>query len=444
MRILIVGGGEVGTSVASGLTDAHDVVVLERAAERAEAVRGTLDALVVEGDATDLDVLADAGVGDADVAIGATDDDETNLAVCATVSEVSDTFTLAQVTNPNYVRTWREHHGAFGANYLVNSRLRAAHAIARIVDLPMAHDLETFSNGVVHLVEFELDAESPVVGEPMAGLGTDELVPVAVLREGDVHTDSEATTLAAGDRFVVAGTHEAVMDCSAHLTPEAYASSVDDIVLLGGSETVRHVATHLEARGWAPRMVVEDEARAHRLRDDLTDTTILVHDATDPEFLEREHVGDADVVVVGFADDQRGLLGSMLARQQGADRTMTIVDAAEYDTLFEAAGVDVAVHPRAEAAEAISRFTRGRHAENVAIVERGVAEVFEIAVEEGSLLLEHTVKEAEETLPESLVVCAITRDGDYHDPRPSVEFQEGDRVVAFASADVSDDVLGQL
>ncbi|MFC6989026.1 NAD-binding protein [Haloplanus sp. GCM10025708] len=232
--------------------------------------------------------------------------------------------------------------------------------------------------------------------------------------------------------------------CSERITPERYAESIDDVVLLGGSATAEHVARHLESQGRSPRMVVEDRSRANDLRADLTETTLLVHDPTDPSFLEREHVGDADVVLVGFDDDQRGLLGSMLARQQGADRTMTIVDEPEYDTLFEAAGIDVAVHPRAEAAEAISRFTRGRNAENVAIVERGVAEVFEVAVESSSLLVDHTVNEVEDTLPESVVVCALTRDGDYHHPHPSITFQEGDRVVAFASADVSDEVLSRL
>lgn len=444
MQILIVGGGEVGTSIAAGLTDVHDTVILDVDGDRVDAIRGSLDALVVEGDGTSLSALDDVDIDETDIAIAATDDDETNLAVCATVSSVADTFTIAQVTKPAYVETWRNTHGTFGANYLVNSRLRAAQAIARIVDLPMAHDLERFANGSVQLVEFEVSADSPIVGAPLDELSATELVPVAVLREDDILTATETVTLDADDRLIVAGTEDAIDDCSKRITPVQYAESVEDVVLLGGSATTRHVANHLESRGHEPRMVVDDPDRARDLRASLTETTLLAHDATDPGFLEREHVGDADVVVVGFADDKRGLLGSMLARQQGADRTMTIVEAAEYDTLFEAAGVDVAVHPRVEAAEAISRFTRSREAENVAIVERDVAEVFEVEVESDSLLVDHTVQEAEQTLPESAVIAALTRDSDYYNPRPNIAFQEGDRVVVFASADVSDEVLSQL
>lgn len=444
MRVLIVGGGDVGIGIASGLTGTHEVVVLDADPERADALRGSFDVLVVEGDGTSMNALSEAGIEETDIVVAATHTDETNLAVCATASAVGDAFTIAQVRAERYVRTWRNTHGTFGANYLVNSRLRAAEAIARIVDLPMARDLETFSNDTVQLVEFEIDDGSPLIDEPLSDLAGEELVPAAVLRDEQVHTRAEQVTFEEEDRLVVIGTERAVTACSKRLTPERYATSVDDVVLLGGYGTAYHVARSLESRGRSPRMVVESEARAREYRNGLTETTLLVDDPTDPSFLERERVGDADVALVSFEDDQRGLLASMLARQEGADRTMTVVDDAEYDTLFEAAGVDVAVHPRVEAAEAISRFTRGRRAENVAIVERDVAEAFEIEVESGSLLVDHTVNEAEEALPESVVVGAITRDGTYQTPRPSIEFREGDRVVAFAAADVSDDVLSRL
>src|SRR6056297_3132069 len=99
MRILIVGAGEVGSSIAASLADAHEVVVVDVDSERVESLQYSHDVLAITGDGTDLDDLMDAEVERADVVIASTDDDETNLATCGTVKTVSDAFTIARVKN---------------------------------------------------------------------------------------------------------------------------------------------------------------------------------------------------------------------------------------------------------------------------------------------------------------------------------------------------------
>lgn len=443
MRILIVGAGEVGTSIAEDLVDAHRVVVVDIDPDRVEEITSTMDVLAVEGDGTSLDTLDEAGIEQADIVIAATDDDETNLAVCGTVSATSETFTIAQVAKPTYLRTWRESHGAFGANYLVNSELRAARGIASIIDLPMAHDFEEFGHGAVQVVEFEVTEESPVCGEPVGELGLVDLSIVGVLRGGVVYDPSD-TELQANDRLVVVGTPEAVELFSSRLTPEERAEEIEDIIVFGATSTAREVAQTLEEEGRSPRVIAPSTERARELKSKLPQSTILVHDATDPEFLQRENVGDADIAIVAFGSDQQGLLVSMLARRQGVDRTVTVVSKAEYGRLFEAAGVDVAVHPRAEAAEEITRFTRGHRAENVALVEPDVAEVFEVELDEDSSLLGQTLSEAEETLPEKTVIGAVIRDGEYRTVWPNLEFQVDDRVVVFTPTSVDRETITQL
>lgn len=442
MRILIVGGGEVGTSIATELVDAHEVVVVDSDEERVDTLAQTADVLAIRGDGTDLDTLENAGVEDADIAIAATDDDETNLAVCGTVTSISDTFTICQVEKATYLHTWRESHGAFGANLIVNSKRRAARAISRIIDLPMARDLETFADGAIHVGEFEIVEDSPVIDANADDLSTTDLAVVGVVRGDAVRLPDDAT-LQPGDQVVAIGPPDSIDGFSERIAPEESAA-VENIVIFGGGTAARRVAELLESHDRAPRLVTRDPTRARELVEALPDTTVLVHDVTDPEFLERENIGDADVGVVALDSDQEGLLTSMLVRKRGIDRTITVVDTAKYDELFEAAGVDVAVHPRAEAAEAIARFTRARRAENVAIVERDVAEVFEVEIQPDSLAIDHTVNELEEHLPDSAVVAAIVREDDYLVARPSINIQEGDHVVVFTAADVSDEVLTRL
>ncbi|MFC7165203.1 Trk system potassium transporter TrkA [Halospeciosus flavus] len=457
MRVLVVGVGAVGTALAADLAEGHDVVAIDVDGDRVDAVSTRYDVLGVHGDGTDPDVLDEAGVDEADVVVTATDDDETNLTVCGSVTAISDAFTVALVEESAYLRAWRRSRGAYGADYLLDSTLRAARAISRLVDLPRAHEFEELAGGNVHVAEFEVAEGSPLAGRDPTAVGRSDCAVVSVLRDGavdvldplesadaDADTETGIEPLAAGDRVVVVGAPGGVENVAADVVADEDVAAVEDVVVLGSSATGRQVAHLLEERGRPARVVVESHERARDLADDLSETTLLVHDPTDPDFLEREHVGDADVVVVARENDQRGLLTSMLARSRGADRTVTVVDSAQYDVLFEEAGVDVAVHPRAEAAEEIARFTRGRRTENVVFVGRDGAEVFEVAVVEESLAAGHTLADLMDSLPDGTAVGALTRDGEYVAPDPDFELQAGDHVVVFARADVSDRALDQF
>ncbi|MFP4161719.1 MAG: nicotinate phosphoribosyltransferase, partial [Ectothiorhodospira sp.] len=105
---------------------------------------------------------------------------------------------------------------------------------------------------------------------------------------------------------------------------------------------------------------------------------VMEHDATDTEFLAREHVDEADIVVAALDSDEKNLLVSMLAKRIGTDRIVAVVDSGDYVSLFEEIGIDIAINPRQVTAEEITRFTHEGVAENVAVLENDQAEVLEL------------------------------------------------------------------
>ncbi|WP_232702627.1 Trk system potassium transporter TrkA [Halobacterium wangiae] len=447
MRILIVGAGEVGSSIANSLADAHEVVVVDVDPDRVESMTYSHDVLAVSGDGTDLDVLVEAEVERADVAIASTDDDETNLATCGTVNTVSDAFTIARVKNTTYLDTWRNHQGAFGVDFMVCTDLLAAEAIVRIVGLPTARDVDPFAGGHVEMAEFEVPAGTPLAGQTVAEADQfDELTFVAIIPDGaDSAVIPRGDTVITGDaRIVVVGRPAAVRSFSATINPDEAAGEVDDVVVVGGSTTGELTAELLAQRGIKPRIVEVDRDRARELAERIPSATILSHDGTDPEFLTREHVQNADVVVATLGSDERSLLAALLAKRVGATRAIAVVEQARYVDLFQEVGVDVAVNPRQVTAEEITRFTRERHAENVAIIEPGGAEVLEIEIEEGSVLAGRAIKDVAGELPDGVVIGAITRDDEYVVPRGDTVVHVGDHVVAFVRADALDEVTSKL
>ena len=171
---------------------------------------------------------------------------------------------------------------------------------------------------------------------------------------------------------------------------------------------------------------------------------MLNSDATDQDLLERENVGLADVVVAALENDQQNLLATLLAKRMGTDRAIAVVDTGDFTELFETVGIDVAVSPRKVTAEEITRFTRARRAENVAIIEGDQAEVLEFEIDADSILVDRPIRESAVDFPEGVVIGAITRNGEFITPRGDTVVREGDHVVVFTETGVLEAVTEQL
>ncbi|MFB6134561.1 MAG: Trk system potassium transporter TrkA [Halanaeroarchaeum sp.] len=445
MRILIVGAGEVGSSIASSLEDSHDVVVVDVDEERVSELTYGHDVLPIQGDGTSLATLLEADVGRADIVIASTDRDETNLAICGTVETVSDAFTIVRVKQVSYFETWQRTQTAFGVDFMVSTNLLAAQAIVRLIGLPTATDVDPFAGGLVQMAEFTVPEQSPLTDQTVEEADRfEELTFAAILCNGDATIPTGSDVIQAGDNVVVIGIPDSVRRFAAEVTPKEHLEDSEDIIVVGGSETGFQVARLLEERGIGPRLLERDSDRARALAEDLPKTTVMEHDATDLEFLEREHVADADVLVATLDSDEKTLLASLVAKRVGVDRTVAVVNEAQYVDLFEAVGVDVAINPREVTAEEITRFTRDRRAENIAILESGTAEVIELEVDSASILANATIEEAVGDLPAGVVFGAIARDQEYITPRGDTTLRPGDHVVVFVREESMQAVLDAI
>ncbi|MFB6136147.1 MAG: Trk system potassium transporter TrkA [Halobacteriaceae archaeon] len=444
MRVLVVGAGEVGSSIAESVADTHEVVVVDEDRERVETLTYTQDVLAIAGDGTESETLEEADVEAADVVIASTDDDETNLAICGTVATFTDAFTIARVKHTTYLRTWQRSRRAFDVDFMVGTDLLTAQAIVRIIGLPTARDVDPFAGGQVQMAEFEVPEGSPIADQHVRDADRFEaLTFAAIIRDGDVEIPRGGTFIRPGDRVVVIGRPRSVEAFGAAVTP-GEVDDAADVVVVGGSSIGYLTASLLEERGFQPRLVEQDPERARELAEDLPRTTVLEHDATDVDFLDREFVGEADVVISALDSDEKGLLASLLASRLGVERTVTVVDEPAYVDVFEAVGVDVAVNPREVTAEEIIRYTREQRTENIAIIESDRAEVLEVEVDADSVLAGRSIRESMADLPEGVVVGALTRDDEVVTPRGDTVVEDGDHVVVFVRADHVDEVISKV
>ncbi|SEW01483.1 Trk system potassium transporter TrkA [Natrinema salifodinae] len=445
MRVIVVGAGEVGSNIAESLDDDHHVVIIDTDSERIEAVTYSHDVLAIEGDGTSIGTLEEAGIEDADLVIASTDVDETNIVVCGAAKAVGAPFTIARIKKTNLLRTWEQSKGAFGVDFMVCTDLQTAAAIVRIAGLPGARDVDTFAGGLVQMAEFEVESASPIAGETVSEADRYEsLTFAAILRGDDIIVPRGDTVIRAGDDVVVIGSEESVRAFAGSLTPAPTLEEAREVVIVGGSEIGYQTARLFEEQGLEPRLIERDSDRARDLAERLPGTLVLESDATDIDFLVREHVDESDIVVAALESDERNLLVSLLAKRLGVERTIGIVESGEYVDLFETVGIDIGVNPRLVTSEEITRFTREQQTENVAMLESDRAEVLEIEIDSDSVLFETRIQDAIADLPDGVVVGAITRAGELITPRGETVVEGGDHVVVFVDTRVLDVVTAAL
>ena len=444
VHVVIVGAGAVGRSIAVNLADSHEVVVVDRDRETVEELTYGHDVLAVAGDGTEIGTLREAEIEDADLVIGSTDSDEVNIVICGAAKAASDAFTIARVRRRSLYETWQGAGSAFGVDFMVCTDLLAAQSIFRISGLPAAQDVEMFAGGLVRMVEFEIDEESPIAGQTVQEADRyDSLTFAGVFRGEEMMVATGETVMAAGDRVVVIGSPESVSRFAEDVATVSN-DGTEEVVIVGASEIGFQAAREFEDHGYRPRLIEQNHERAREVAEALPRTMVLESDATDVDFLASEHVDEADILVAALDSDEKNLLEALLAERVGVERTIAVIENVQYAALFEKVGVDVTINPRLETAEEIVRFTRTKQAENVAILEGDRAEVIEIEIDADSALTGNPIVDAVNELPPGVVIGAISRSGELVTPRGDTVVEPGDHVVLFVDSAVLDGVLDTI
>ncbi|WP_049998351.1 Trk system potassium transporter TrkA [Halococcus sediminicola] len=443
MRVVIVGAGDVGTYIAADLAGSHEIAVVDTDGERVAELESTLGVTAIEGDGRSLEILEAAGIREAEVVIASTDDDAVNVMVCGAVRNIADAYTIARAKSADLYETWQTYDAALGIERMLSVDRLTAAALVRTVALPGALAVSTFADGGVEMAEFELGEESELVGKSVAE--ADEfpsLTFAGVIRDGNVLIPSGETVFEPEDRVVVIGSPSSIRRFARRLAPEATLDPEDDVVIVGGGAVGTHIAEILEERGYAPRLIEHDPDRAEALAERLPGTTVVEGDVTTAGFLTEADIDEADLLV-GTLDDETNYVLALLAKNLGVAHTAAIVNESEYVDLFEAAGVDVTIEPRAVVASETTRATQD-YADEAATLERDSAEVLEITVQSDSVLAGESIADVAHDLPDGFVIGAVVRDGSLKTPRGGTVVQVGDHVVAFVDTDVLDDVAAAL
>jgi len=431
VKVFLIGAGQVGTTIVEALHHVHKMTVLDNEVSRLEAVAERFDVTTYEGDGTSRKDLASAGVASADLVIACTSRDEVNLvAGMFARRETSGATTVIRTSNVEYVELWRA--GQLDVDFVVSSELETAHAISRIIGVPAARQTDVFADGQVQIGEFDAEegASPDVIGVPLrdAKIPADSKV-AAIIRTDETTLPGGDDAIRTGDRVVVIGSPEAAKAWSALLWPEG--GAVRDVVIFGAGRVGSAIARLLIDQGISVRMVEAAGEQARRASEALPKARVYHATGLEPEFLDRERIGQSQAGIFAMRDDAKNQYAASLARVHGIPFTIAIAHEAVSEAAFEQAGVDVSVNPRGVTAEEIVRFAHDPRMQQVAMLEGNRYEVLDVTTRESSRYIGTAFRD----MPvHGALIGAIVRNGTAIFPHGDDVLEVGDRVIVFTEA----------
>jgi trk system potassium uptake protein TrkA len=363
MNIIIVGAGEIGTHIALSLAaESHAIVVIEADPVVADLLNSRIDARVIVADGTSITTLIDAGVGDCDLFLTLTSDNNINLVSASIAKRLGAGKTICRV-HPGIQREslFLDYGEHFGIDYLFSPERLAAVEIAKHVRNPKSTMVEEIARGFVEIQQITLAAGSRLCGIPLKEISFPARVRVGAINRGtEVIVPKADDVLEAGDLLTLFGEPTRLHDFLPMFQHHSEKEDELNIVIFGGSEYGFSLAQSLESVKCRVRIFEESTARCEELCDQLTNVTILNADATSIAEMKEEQIGKADFFIAVTNVDEDNVMTCLQAHSLGTKYCLPLIHRADYADAMtsygEKMGILAAVSPREATRKDLARF----------------------------------------------------------------------------------------
>ena len=436
MKIIILGAGQVGTSVAANLaSEANDITVVDQDAELLQALQDKFDLRTLKGYAAHPDVLAQAGCDDAEMIIAVTNNDETNMVACQVAWTLFHTpRKIARVRAVEYHRhPDLFNQGGLPIDVLISPEQLVTEHIERLLHYPGALQVLDFAGGLVRMVGLRAYRGGPLVGHQLRELNQHlhggEARVAAIYREGRAIHPTGDTVIEPGDEVFFIAAARNIPEVMAELgrADKPYKR----IIFAGGGNIGRRLAGRLEET-FRVKIIERDPERARQVAEELRNTIVLQGDCADEDLLLEENIEDTDVFCAVTNDDEANILSAMLAKRLGARTVMALINRAAYVDLVEAGTIDVAISPQQATIGTLLTHVRKGDVVMVHSLRRGAAEAIE-AIAHGDRGSSNVVgRRVEEIkLPKGTSIGAIVRGDEVIIAHHDTVIEPEDHVILF-------------
>ncbi len=434
MKILVVGAGVVGVALAEQLSlEGHRVAVIDQDRTKISDLNEKLDVLAVRGNAAMPSVLNRAGIKTSEMVIAVTDVDEVNLVVGMLASRLGVKHRIVRLRNQEYL----EENcvlplGELGIGHVINPDPAIVNALVRMIEIPGTSDFATLAGGQVLMLGFDISEDSPVAGRTLAELremgDVDAFLVMYIARGDDLIVPRGDDRIEPGDNVHVLVSADTVQFISPliHRRPQR----VHEVILTGASRIGVQLAEAIENKVETVYLIEPNAVLAEEAADRLTKTTVIRGHETDLDVLEEANLAECDLFCAVSDDDQRNMLGALLAKKHSLTKTAVLVQQPEFVPVLDSLGVQIVVNPRlVTVGETLMHVRRG-HIHSVTRLAESRAEIIEMEAPADSKAVKHKISDL--NFPKDALIGAVIHDGLMQIPNGETRIAVGDTVVVFA------------
>ena len=432
MNIIIAGCGKVGRALAEQLSrEKHDITVIDRKPEAIQQITNIADVRGVVGNGASFEIQMDAGIDTADLMIAVTDADEVNLLCCLIAKKAGGCQTIARVRNPVYHHEIHHIKDELGLSMVINPEWAAAMEMARLLRFPSAIDIDTFANGRIELLRFQLEEQNPLCNNKIKDLhmlSRCEVLICIVERGNEVLIPSGEVELKAGDMISVVASP--VNASRFFKTIGIETNQVKNTMIIGGGKISFYLAKRLLEMGIQVKIIEKDRDACERLCEILPKAMIINGDGTDRELLAEEGLAKAEGFAALTNMDEENVMLALYAKSMSKAKKITKVNRNTFDTIIGSLNIGSLIYPKHITSETILQYVRamqnsiGSNVETLYRLVDGNAEALEFVIKGKSEVTDIPLQELQ--LKPHILVCAINRKGKIIIPKGQDCIQEGD------------------
>lgn len=435
MKIIIVGCGKVGTTLAEQLNrENHDITLIDCDSEALQSISDSTDVMSVTGNGAVYQVQMEAGIKEADLLIATTNSDELNMLCCLIAKKAGNCHTIARIRNPEYSAEINYIREELNLSLAINPELAAAREIARLLRFPNAIKIELFAKGRIELLKFLIPKDSILdrmkVMDVVSRLKSNVLI-CAVERGDDVVIPDGNFEMKGGDKISFIAPHAECADFFRKAGIEN--NTVNSAMFVGGGKLTVYLAKALADTKIKIKIIEQDEEQCRILSELLPHAMIIHGDGSDQKLLLEEGIRQTEAFASLTGFDEENILLSLYAASQSRAKLITKVNKIAFENVINALNLGSVIYPKMLTADIILQYVRamqnsmGSNIETLYKIVADKAEALEFRVRGDSPVLGIPLEKLRTR--NNLLVACINRNGRIIMPRGKDTLEAGDTVI---------------
>ena len=435
MKIIIVGAGQVGSSLSVNLVkEGNDVTLIDKSSDLLENIADKIDLQTIHGNGAHPRILEAAGAHKADMIVAVSKSDETNMIACQvayTVFGVEKKIArIRDLEYLNYENLFADESTPI--DYTISPDLIASNYIKKLISNQGTHQIFNFSNdedSFINIFYEENNDNENSIKHYQTSCDKFNSKICAFIRNDKLFSIEDDDILQAGDELLIICKEENIVDVT-----KIFKRVKDNkrIMITGGGNIGKHLSDSMSGN-FQVKVIEKNEDRAEYLSEVLDDVTIINADSSNEDILLEENIEHMDVFCALTNDDEANILSAMLAKKLGSKTVMSIINKTSYSDLVEKQEIDIIISPEDLTIGALLTHIRKGSILKAHSLMHGFLELLEIEVRDNpdTKILGKNIGQL--NLSENIVLCCIIRNNEFIFDSSNILLEQSDRLVCLVN-----------